>query len=1009
VKDKATEPEVVEPPPEAKDPRIPKMKIGQPKLIQHAWVAGTVEVPPAYEQHWTGKCEYVSTNGVRCSDPCAREAVHKGYCRCLHHFRNKRGDSLDDDDAESKSDRAEATPSGTRDGEDSIDAESKAVEASLGVTEAPCPRCRERCDAGSWADPWDHCPNPCRRAKNHSGLHKCFQPGCVTGVNYVPKVHACLVVGSGESTSSSTGAPSAFLELNREKAKRERNTCRSCNKENLPENKFCGICGGKLDVMMPQKATRDEAQERVREAEKAVEQANAALREAKKALKPADQPIPESDEEIEVGWEVVSEALKARVKKGAASERLKAKSSQSRQAQAEPIRLSYPELEELLPFLDKEQKKQLMKQLKTQEKGLFEEVVAGMGKASSASSGGSGYKAKEPEIPPEPRAALKARLDRWRRDLYVKQLDRHGSLVPSACASVPTAKQSVCPHPFEALKWGANASAHYAKCGDCLLPHVIYWSNETREAFVVSTSAATTGPAVPASGAEPIAGDAAPSSEGITAAWEHPASPEENAAPRPPEAPREGIQDSDSEGPGRKWNSHCHQWTRVRPSADSDARREGPDKYWDRAVFAKVLADPRPEKVQITLRGSHALPRNWDPEVWGPAARAIHKANPDEHQVTVGSLVDFRTILRRGNPYHSSVSQGRPPSTNFNFDLLGGVAEDLDICEGCLHAYRGTNPHPWRLCKDCSRIAQDSLDRTATIDEFMYPAMPTTAEGRQERPVDSKSEENSLAYPGYEPDWISLVRELFQRKDPDRVSSAADLVLQSRPKERTLYRRLCRLYEELPDEDKYDHLPRQGYCFTCDRLNPHFALRCIECDAKLLHTDVPPDCVDLLPALPDKVATYEERVVKRMNVPATAAETPPAPSAKAPPEVPPASVAKAPSAPSPAQPAAELPKERRTNEMHLKMKAAVQRGGERKQRRLRKRQPKEKPKRMPLHPKRLKRIPSQRLILGRQSRRTLPGSNRHLKRCVPKPLPSVQKTSEKLKHSRQGLRQLSSR
>ena len=45
--------------------------------------------PPTFERHWTGKCNYISIAGVCCNNPCAREAVHKGHCRCLLHFRNK--------------------------------------------------------------------------------------------------------------------------------------------------------------------------------------------------------------------------------------------------------------------------------------------------------------------------------------------------------------------------------------------------------------------------------------------------------------------------------------------------------------------------------------------------------------------------------------------------------------------------------------------------------------------------------------------------------------------------------------------------------------------------------------------------------------------------------------------------------------------------------------------------------------------------------------------------------
>ena len=102
------------------------------------------------------------------------------------------------------------------------------------------------------------------------------------------------------------------------------------------------------------------------------------------------------------------------------------------------------------------------------------------------------------------------------------------------------------------------------------------------------------------------------------------------------------------------------------------------------------------------------------------------------------------------------------------------------------------------------RVADSSWERVARVDEFMYPTLPDV-EGVGGRPIDSKPE--NLAQPGYEPDWISLVRDLFKHSDPIRLPSAADLVQQSRPLERTLYRRLCRLYQTVPDESKFEFLP----------------------------------------------------------------------------------------------------------------------------------------------------------------------------------------------------------
>ena len=66
-------------------------------------------------------------------------------------------------------------------------------------------------------------------------------------------------------------------------------------------------------------------------------------------------------------------------------------------------------------------------------------------------------------------------MDEWRRGIYVQQLARDGRCEPSGCSDVPKGKQVICSHPWEALKWGANSEAHYAKCQDCGLKHVVYY------------------------------------------------------------------------------------------------------------------------------------------------------------------------------------------------------------------------------------------------------------------------------------------------------------------------------------------------------------------------------------------------------------------------------------------------------------------------------------------------------------------------------------------------------
>ena len=41
----------------------------------------------------------------------------------------------------------------------------------------------------------------------------------------------------------------------------------------------------------------------------------------------------------------------------------------------------------------------------------------------------------------------------------------------------PSPAQKKCGHPFHKLRWTANGSGHYARCGVCDLKSVVYWSS----------------------------------------------------------------------------------------------------------------------------------------------------------------------------------------------------------------------------------------------------------------------------------------------------------------------------------------------------------------------------------------------------------------------------------------------------------------------------------------------------------------------------------------------------
>ena len=48
-------------------------------------------------------------------------------------------------------------------------------------------------------------------------------------------------------------------------------------------------------------------------------------------------------------------------------------------------------------------------------------------------------------------------------------------MVPSSCAPAPNHTQAKCSHPYECIRWSANAEGHYGKCKACELQHVIYY------------------------------------------------------------------------------------------------------------------------------------------------------------------------------------------------------------------------------------------------------------------------------------------------------------------------------------------------------------------------------------------------------------------------------------------------------------------------------------------------------------------------------------------------------
>jgi hypothetical protein len=320
-----------------------------------------------------------------------------------------------------------------------------------------------------------------------------FKVHYVSGQAFVglKQVNQCLVTGSENSADweypDIPGMQAA--------AGVRKNTCSNCTVECSISAKFCPECGHKLDVQMPEQselrrratakasaaATRSQVQEAVRQAELALEKAKADA-----AALAAEGSEPESLDDIELEWEVVQKARHARAK---ASGKGGSYRPSTRVPREERIRLSADELLELLPFLGKEDKKRLQRQL----------LQTDDSAASSSSNKGKGKGATDPAIAhraqafsttltpevPKPKAQLKAELEQWRREMYIQKLDKNGRLIPSACAKAPKGAQVTCSHPFESLRWGANGAAQYASCSACKLQHAVYYDTAAKEVLMV--------------------------------------------------------------------------------------------------------------------------------------------------------------------------------------------------------------------------------------------------------------------------------------------------------------------------------------------------------------------------------------------------------------------------------------------------------------------------------------------------------------------------------------------
>ena len=411
--------------------------------------------------------------------------------------------------------------------------------------------------------------------------------------------------------------------------------------------------------------------------------------------------------------------------------------------------MSYKEILELLPFLGKGDKKKLYRQLKAG----TDKVPDGYPKISTASGSGDNPNASrqatafgvtlEPQVP-KPKAALKAELEQWLRKLYIEQLDRHGNLKPSSCAPLPRGRQLTCSHPFNDLKWGANGAAQYARCGLCNLPHVVYFDTNVKQALMVGQAESYQAAADAATAAAALAAADAAVAAAAAARERAAATPLSDAPPPPPppdtlppetlevpcmpaaapenEAKREPAETASPITPptARLKIKHAPCFCQDPDSSDPGSRI--PREYvWDQVLVANLPGSQEKYPVVITARGG-SLQEHWH-EDWKDAALAVQQAvregktgQGDVHAIDINTNVDFRTVLRAGNPYHSKTIQtarsgkfdtGKPPPTNFNHQAVGDVARNLELCE--IFEVPFSDWTPWRVCDTCQPLAKQQL------------------------------------------------------------------------------------------------------------------------------------------------------------------------------------------------------------------------------------------------------------------------------------------------------------
>lgn len=127
---------------------------------------------------------------------------------------------------------------------------------------------------------------------------------------------------------------------------------------------------------------------------------------------------------------------------------------------------------EALPYMSRDEKKELYRRLQREEDENQRPLVPA---PKTAVAPGRSRTTLQPPTSEMPAALKQKRLEEFRRDLFEERVDRKGRLRPSDAAPVPNEEQRTCPHPWNRLRWSANAQGHFARCRACDLKNVLYW------------------------------------------------------------------------------------------------------------------------------------------------------------------------------------------------------------------------------------------------------------------------------------------------------------------------------------------------------------------------------------------------------------------------------------------------------------------------------------------------------------------------------------------------------